>query len=1280
MKSYKTLFTALLALLFTRAAFAQQNLYNQVSITPPNAASLGKYADVPVNYHTGIPQISVPLYTIIDGPLQLPLQLSYHASGLKVAEPASWVGAGWNILPGAITRTILGAPDERLTSNVNMDQFAGHLSDNGYAGYLWQPASNGQSGGVVPLLKDVQLGYLDGEPDLFFFNFAGYSGKFYFGDDKVPVLLPAQDIRIDYNYTPGLRKSIESFTLTTPDGTRYFFGATPSTTDTDPVERSVAYTASNGMGNDGRSVAAWYLNRIVSANSNHTITLQYEPEQYSYFNVISGPIPYDDNSAGGGSGLNKVIIDGVRLKSIRFSDGEVNFVPGALRTDLSGPALDLTEDANQQARTLGEVRISSHTGVCKKYALQYGYFEDNSNRGSVGNASVLYTDCKRLKLLQVQESTCDGSLSLPPYQFTYFTEAVPRRLSFSQDHWGFSNGVMNNTTLIPTLIQNQFEDIPGADRDSRWPEMRGGTLSSIQYPTGGQSVFEFEPNRTRVSYTRYTPEYRFSTAVGYDNNNTQTSMQTLSGNPYKVRLSNGSCTYGASSCAASVQVFNSSNALVFSLYAESGQQQQGYTILPAGTYRIVMSKNGAGQGAMASATFTELVPGLYEADEIVGGLRIKSIQSPDPAQPGGVQQTQYHYEANGRTTGILYSRPVYVQTLKNSGPRYITRSMYHNGSVNYEDWEVPMEEQPYFSIGARKAIKSAAPLLPMSSSQGNPVGYSEVKVSQTGNGYSIYRYYGSNLWDFDNSDVATRKIDRSSTHPAAPEYPAAPLPFEYKRGELQYEGHFTEAGKLMREVTYLPEYAPLPVTTPGIRVYAELRQPPNGDFMWVATKTEFELQSVRKTKMTLLEKAFDSVASLYRETKQTKFYESTSHQLPTRVTTTNESDDTLTLQMRYTADVILPGCAGIDTCWSGYQNELAATWTLYQQTHAACADPDCLRAAKSWYNGARLRARHQYSTCRINRLAVTKACLDASVAGADTLLRPLLLLQRQNRILPLEQTNWRNNALVTADYNRFAPDPGADSLVNIAVQQQISADTLASAFTPMTNSNTAVQKDSRYADAEHYLFKNGFLYEMKKTGKTLTSYIWDYGDARPVAMATDAGSAQIAFSSFESANSGNFSYAAAGISTDATAPAGSRVYQLAPGQGITGTTDPGRVFTVSAYVKGSAANCVVNGVAPSRTGKTRNGWTYYEWRLPAGTSSLNISGTARIDELRMHPFGADMVCYTYLPMLGMATQNEGGDLLLYYDYDALGRLIRVRDADGNPATSTKYSVVTGSGN
>src|SRR5258708_3370696 len=121
--------------LFRTHGQEQQNTIGTVTIASPTAASLGKFGDIPVSYHTGVPAIDVPIYTIQAGPLKLPIGLSYHASGLKVMEPAGWVGAGWALnAGGVITRTVQGQPDELGVNSGN--QGDGHFTNYRFNRYL----------------------------------------------------------------------------------------------------------------------------------------------------------------------------------------------------------------------------------------------------------------------------------------------------------------------------------------------------------------------------------------------------------------------------------------------------------------------------------------------------------------------------------------------------------------------------------------------------------------------------------------------------------------------------------------------------------------------------------------------------------------------------------------------------------------------------------------------------------------------------------------------------------------------------------------------------------------------------------------------------------------------------------------------------------------------------------------------------------------------------------------------------------------------------------------
>src|SRR6202012_3399330 len=96
-------------------AQTDQRVYDLQNVTPPspNAASLGQYADWPVNLFTGLPEINIPIYALKGRNLSVPIGLSYHASGIKVGENASCVGLGWSLQAGGvITRSVRGLPDD----------------------------------------------------------------------------------------------------------------------------------------------------------------------------------------------------------------------------------------------------------------------------------------------------------------------------------------------------------------------------------------------------------------------------------------------------------------------------------------------------------------------------------------------------------------------------------------------------------------------------------------------------------------------------------------------------------------------------------------------------------------------------------------------------------------------------------------------------------------------------------------------------------------------------------------------------------------------------------------------------------------------------------------------------------------------------------------------------------------------------------------------------------------------------------------------------------------
>jgi hypothetical protein len=107
-------------------------------------------------------------------------------------------------------------------------------------------------------------------------------------------------------------------------------------------------------------------------------------------------------------------------------------------------------------------------------------------------------------------------------------------------------------------------------------------------------------------------------------------------------------------------------------------------------------------------------------------------------------------------------------------------------------------------------------------------------------------------------------------------------------------------------------------------------------------------------------------------------------------------------------------------------------------------------------------------------------------------------------------------------------------------------------------------------------------------------------------------------------------------------------------------------YTVSYYSRNGAYT--VTGSKSVTAGRSarigRNTWTYYEHQV-TGVTSVVVSGSGGIDELRLYPAGAQMTSYTYLPLIGISSACNINNQIVYYEYDGQGRLKVVRDQDGN---------------
>lgn len=76
----------------------------------------------------------------------------------------------------------------------------------------------------------------------------------------------------------------------------------------------------------------------------------------------------------------------------------------------------------------------------------------------------------------------------------------------------------------------------------------------------------------------------------------------------------------------------------------------------------------------------------------------------------------------------------------------------------------------------------------------------------------------------------------------------------------------------------------------------------------------------------------------------------------------------------------------------------------------------------------------------------------------------------------------------------------------------------------------------------------------------------------------------------------------------------------------------------------------------------------------AGTVTINTP-SQNVDEVRLHPEGAEMVTYTYFPFIGVASKVDPNQRATFYEYDSSHRLSVIRDQDKNVIKTFDYHYV-----
>ncbi|PWG77983.1 nucleotidyl transferase family protein [Pararcticibacter amylolyticus] len=518
--------TALLICLFLSFSTLAQIPLAPANIQSPNAASLGMYGQIPISYFTGLPRIEIPLHTISQRDLSVPISLSYHASGMRPDMHPGWVGTGWSLNSGGvISRIVKDVPDDYHNPNYGPESTNSgfYYNRNVLNTSDWNQISYMQS-----VARDMQKMLKDTEPDEFSFNFGDYSGNFYLSPDgtwKVqcdrPLQVSLNGPFINVPFTAplgtnmsnnGMSQTFGGFTITTEDGTKYYFGG-----NSNAIEYSIDFFA---QAEDEWKAGSWYLTKIVSPKGEE-ISFNYERDDYlnqMYISIVNDLGTRTKNSGGIFNpqpacnswsysqvyhSYNGKLIAPVYLKQINGVHSTVKFnrsTSTELRYDQTvydykyslwsqygggstvflpilsdnGPSSYYPALLNKlQWKKLDQIRVEKSDGtLIKAFNLDY------SNNVS-----------QRLTLLSLTEQGSDLNAKAP-YSFAYDQSvSLPGYLSNMVDHWGFYNGTYANITN-----QNNYYNTYYSYRNPVAAFLYAGTLNRITYPTGGVTEFTYEPH------------------------------------------------------------------------------------------------------------------------------------------------------------------------------------------------------------------------------------------------------------------------------------------------------------------------------------------------------------------------------------------------------------------------------------------------------------------------------------------------------------------------------------------------------------------------------------------------------------------------------------------------------------------------------------------------------------------------------------------------------------------------------------------------------------------
>jgi hypothetical protein len=799
----------------------------------PSVSGLMKFEEIPVSNYTGVPDISIPLFSdnTFFG-LNISVGISYHTASVKKNDVASSTGLGWSLMAGGtISRTVMGLPDEYYDSSTGKCGIY-HVSNNFYTvlnlvnnNNLYDPELTNHLETNKFMFEANEKQIFDTKHDLYQYNFLGRSGRFIIKK----VENEYQVIKLDYNNLKIVyvkNSSINQFEITDEQGLKYLFDVKESSSCfSNSLSEYPGAVYSSNMSFNYEYVSAFHLSSIKKETitiaefeyTNHSESENYKegskigatilnvlhsgtenslsdffgynhPEYPTPIGVIQPKISFN---------YNNIIASSKKIKKISIPNKAYvyfNYNKG-LRNDINLLSIE-------NAPNLHTIIIKNNNDIeVKKYEFEYNF------------------SLPKLFLNKIAEKYPDNG-SIQKYEFLYDRpELNPNE--FNADYWGY----------YKTKYCNEYVD--GMEVD--YSTVTKDVLIQIKYPTGGATRFEFESN---------TYAYNGSTLINdqnllnngfpsFDENINNFTYQTLGqiipaanhDRDVEILVERHVCPefllmYGDVG-SISLRKKNSSGVII-------DTYQLGPTIVDANYHQLCDNiKIKLEAGFHYDISFQWLLIGNYSnpcsnvtinsipnviikekirnsqtiQELFGGGFRVKAINYVESYNLSNhpsniVKSMQYRYlhpdgnSINKRSSGsLLFPKPLYEYQNKRRFKRHGFRGCgfdIGDGENGYANNTYVTYYDPILEYNVKTSFDNVQTI----TTQGSFVGYQYVQVFEENNGVSEYTY--------------TSPIDFPEyPHHLAIKYPFVSVPSkDYKRGLIKKIVVKDQSNKPLTETSY----------------------------------------------------------------------------------------------------------------------------------------------------------------------------------------------------------------------------------------------------------------------------------------------------------------------------------------------------------------------------------------------------------------------------------------------------------------------------------------------